>query len=225
MTSNKLFIILLLFLSSCTNKFGTVVTYTWTPDSLLVKKVYNHDSLISLITYQKDAVTKQDSSIYYYHGKPIKVMYYNDNKLAGSYTEYDSLGKARKYICYDSYGTPMFQRTYDGRKHIISEKGSLIGNGVLNKDHLVDDKLVHYSSFIVKPPYSSIIVNNYLLNVNTKDTLKSFDCTEQFDWEHVYFFKIPQPGKYIYYQFTTIDDSIKRKEYRIKDSVITNLVW
>jgi len=225
MNSKNLTIALLLFFCSCRGQYGTVITYTWTPDSLLVKKEYYHDSLISLISYQKDTVTKQDSSIYYYHGKPIKSMYYDDNKLAGSYIEYDSLGKLRKYICYDSYGTSIFQRAYDGNKNIINEKGSLIGDGVLNKDHLADDKIVSYVSFIVKPPYSSIIVNNYFLNVNTKDTIRSFDNTEQFDWEHVYFFKIPQQGKYIYYQFTTVIDSIKRKKYIIKDSVINNFSW
>lgn len=222
MNLKNLIIVLLLFFCSCKGRFGTVITYKWTPDSLLVKKEYHHDSLISLISYQKDTVTKQDSSIYYYHGKLIKIMYYDDNKLAGSYIEYDSVGKLRKYICYDSYGTSIFQRVYDGKRNIIDEKGSLIEHGVLNKDHLVDDKIISYVSFIVKPPYSSIIVNNYFLNINTKDTIRSFDCTEQFDWEHVYFFKILQPGKYIYYQFTTVIDSIKRKKYIVKDSIINN---
>ena len=152
-------------------------------------------------------------------------MFYEDGKLAGSYIEYDSLGKPRKYICYDSYGVPIFQRTYDKQANIVYEKGDLIEHGVLNKHRLVDDKLVSYNSFIVKPPYSSIIVNNYFLNVSTKDTIRSFNYTELFDWEYVYFFRIHEQGKYIYYQFTTVIDSIRKKKYIIRDSIVSDFTW
>jgi len=195
-----------------------------TKDSLIVRKEFLKDTLQSIVTYRKDTLIKEGKATYYEHGKSIEEMYYSDNKLAGSHLIYDETG-LKLYICHDSYGDTVFLRKYKG-KEIVFETGKILPHGVLSDSHFETDGTITYASFIVKPPFTKIWINSFLINLNNNDTIKPIGTEVNYDWGHYYTFKVISNNQYKYYQCTYFIDSLKNpsKLIRIIDTVFYNSI-
>jgi hypothetical protein len=190
----------------------------------IIERKYNGDILQQEVSYVKDSpilLIRDGKSVYYRNGEVWKVEYRDGGRQTGEFIELTN-GRPIKYICFDSFGDTVFTREYDNRK-IKYESGNIYPHGLLETDHFKNNKTVAYVSFIVQPPFVKIYVENYMIDLHNRDTIRPFDSDVEYNWAHYYTFKIPHKHKYEYVQYTYLIDSLRRlSALRVRDTVTFN---
>lgn len=205
---SKLLLIILLLPFSCSfidNESREESRFISGNDYVIVEK-YNNDTLLSQIKYASDTQTRRGEAKFYKGGRLVKIENWDDNTLVGSFMTLES-GMPTLFICHDSYGDTIFLRIYNGRQ-IGLDSGQILPHGILQLDNLDKDSTVEYAAFIVKPPYTSVSTESYIVDLISSDTIPPYKLESYYDWANYYTFKIIKPGKYKHIRITRIIDSL-----------------
>ena len=147
--------------------------------------------MLSIISYLNDSIRREGKAEFYEHGKLTKGMYFSRGNLVGNYIEYYNNGKPSLYICFDSYGDTIFIRKYKMDKKVLYEHGEIDVKNIINQDSLEKFHSIIQYSLIVRPPHSSIAIDNYFVSNNKIDTLRPISRKIIYGW--MYYFQNSLP--------------------------------